>query len=130
MKLAPKFQTTVVNGELLMTDPIKNYIRSLDGRVNVSITKWNDVRSNQQNRYLWGVCYYMISEELGYTADEIHELCKEMFLKTWIMVNGKELPTTVSTTKLTTVGFMEYVSKIVIWASTELGLRIPEPHEV
>jgi len=130
MKIVQKHRTLVVKGELLITEPMRQQIKSLDGHhVTVTVTKWADARSNQQNRYLWGVVYHLLSDELGYTSEEIHELLKQKYLTKWINIKGKEYPTALSTQELTTVAMNDYISKITIWASLELGIKIPSPND-
>lgn len=91
-------------------------------------------RSNGQNRYYWGVvlkAFY--NSEIGYTAEEWHEIIKHKFLKEWRTVKGKtkteEIEITRSTTDLNTKEFEELMTKIRQWASIELGIWIPEPNE-
>lgn len=91
-------------------------------------------RSNQQNRYYFGVCVYLLSEHLGYSREEVHEILKHKFLRQtlWISKKGgvQEMSIiTKSTTELTTKQFEEYLSEIRMWASAELGVCLPEPNE-
>lgn len=39
----------------------------------VTTKPWKPTRSNEQNAYLFGVCYPPIAEAKGYTVDDIHE---------------------------------------------------------
>lgn len=39
----------------------------------VSADAWKPTRSNEQNAYLFGVCYPPLAEAKGYTVEEIHE---------------------------------------------------------
>lgn len=39
----------------------------------VTTKPWKPTRSNEQNAYLFGVCYPPLVERTGYTAEEIHE---------------------------------------------------------
>lgn len=91
-------------------------------------------RSNQQNRYMWGVVYKVLSDHTGYTSDEIHEICKWKFLKTWVRLEKKnhqseEMQITKSTASLSTVEIEKYLEEIRRWASIELGCWIPLPNE-
>jgi hypothetical protein len=63
-------------------------------RVTVSIKKVSKPRSLNQNAYYWGVVLKIFGEHLGYTLEEIHEVCKWQFLK----VFRDNLPTTVKST--------------------------------
>lgn len=92
--------------------------------------KW---RSNSQNSYYWSVCVGLISEHTGFTPDETHEILKNRFLsepKTLQLKTKTQMVfVTRSTTELDTKSFEEYLSKIRIFASMELGIWIPEPNE-
>ncbi|HCJ67017.1 MAG TPA: hypothetical protein DHV62_06760 [Elusimicrobia bacterium] len=93
-------------------------------QVVVSIPKKQ--RSNEENRYYWGVVIKILSEHIGYTDEEIHEALKLKFLKD----ESREIPILRSTASLTTVEFEEYLEKIRMWAAQELNCIIPEPNEV
>lgn len=43
------------------------------GPIEVEWKRWRKSRSNQQNRYLFGICYPLIAKAKGYTVDDIHE---------------------------------------------------------
>lgn len=81
-------------------------------------------RSTLQNNYYWGVVIKIISDELGYTPDEVHEILRYKFL----FVQG-EFPYVRSTTSLNTVEFEEYMINIRMWASLQFGCYIPLPNE-
>jgi hypothetical protein len=85
------------------------------------------VRSEQQNRYYWGVVVDLLAAHTGYTADEMHAALKMMFL----LVRRQGKPDTVkSTAKLTKDEFCEYIDNIQKWAATELGCVIPDANTV
>src|SRR5690606_3719055 len=76
-------------------------------------------RSNQQNRYLWGVCYPALLEGggealRGWTADDLHEF----FLGEWSgweTIEGfgrKRMKPLRRSSKLSTLEFAEYVDFI------------------
>lgn len=91
------------------------------------------LRSQPQSRYYFGVIIEILSNELGYTKNECHEILKELFLKTLKHLktkNGvKEVWITKSTTNLTTIDFEEFLSQIRQWASIELSIYLPLPNE-
>ena len=128
--MTPKFKTKVINKELLITHPIKEYISSLDGDVSVIVKKWRESRSDNQLRYYWGVVVKIISEETGYTKEEIHEVLKSKFLWDYVNFEGKEIMIIRSTSDLNTSSMEEYLSEVRQWASAELSLYIPLPNEV
>lgn len=112
-------------------------------RVEVVIKRARKQRSNAQNAYYWGVVVPFVLRgfiELGNSLTEgnpdDHELIHE-FLKAKFLRNGAEivdadglvheLPG--STTKTTTVEFMEYLDRIINFAAESLNVVIPPPNE-
>jgi hypothetical protein len=106
----------------------KQEIASLrNKRVYLTISENKPPRSNQENRYYWGVVLKLVSQTTGYTPEEIHELMRYMFLpKKEVM--GQEIIG--STTELKTNEFEDYLTRIRGWAQEKLNIRIPLPNEV
>lgn len=104
-------------------------IKLLEGLpIVVRIEKWYKRRSNPQNRYYWGVIIDILSESTGEDdLDAIHEALKRKFLpkRTVLGEDVSEL----STKKLKTIEFEDYMSKIRMWASRDYNIYIPEPNE-
>lgn len=100
-------------------------------------------RSSQQNRYYHGVVIPMVLNafiDLGHDLQSgnaghhemIHEILKERFLDNGIELsdaNGEVIEGPCSTTRCTTVDFMEYLERIAQWAAEALNIVIPEPNE-
>ena len=86
-------------------------------------------RSNNQNRYYWGVVLSVLSQHTGHTQDELHEILKYKFNRQFVELGGKHYPVGGSTTELETIQFEEYLEKVRLWAVTELGCEIPLPNE-
>lgn len=127
------FKGKIVNEELKLNEPeaFKNYLKIFDGdEVNVSVKKFKpyNQRSNQQNRYYWGVVIKILADETGYTSDEMHSALAYQFLLT--VGTRKLLPFVKSTAKLSTAEFEEYMTKVRSFASVELKTYIPTPNEV
>ena len=103
--------------------------------VEVSVTRRRATRSLQQNKFLWGVVYEYLSAHTGYTADEIHDICKAKFLPKRLAVcdgNGEVVDEFViggSTRPLNKIEFSEYVESIRRWAAADLDCNIPDPNE-
>ena len=96
----------------------------------VVLHPYKDKRSQNQNRYYWGVVMKLLSDELGYLPDEMHEVMKQKFLNVRdVKVGTVKYQIPESTTKLTTTDFEDYVSKIRIWAAKDLNVMIPLPNE-
>lgn len=52
-------------------------------RIRVTVENIKSQRSKDQNAYWWGVCYPELRELTGYKrVEDVHELCKDLFLKT------------------------------------------------
>ena len=119
--------------EGIIQDTYLGYLKTLpDGEYEIVVrkpTKKPDPRSIQQNKYLWGVVYGMVSEETGHSDEEIHEIFKVLFLSKYVEIAGKEMRITRSTTELDTKEFDEYCESIRMWCAQNLGLSIPEPGE-
>ena len=90
-------------------------------------------RSNNQNRYYWGIVLKRISEHTGFTIDETHEVLKAKFLRAWKSLDTKkgyiEVEYAKSTRDLNTKEFEDYMTQIREWASIDIGVWVPEPNE-
>ncbi len=125
----PIFLATITKGKVVFNnvDNFNHYLLSLESKdVEVIVRKWQKTRSNEQNAYMWGVVYQLISETTGYTPDEVHDAMRVMFL----MDRSRNIPTLRSTTQLTTVEMENYLESIRQWAAVELSCVIPLPNEV
>jgi len=138
-----KFHGKVTGGHFVPDQPdaFLNHVRGFESQeVIVTLRKFRkyDQRSNNENRYYWGVVVKILSDDLGYTPDEMHEAIKYQFLaepkeiirgqgmdkvKKLIMIPG-------STASLSVNDFESLMSKIRTWASIEFGIWVPEPNEV
>lgn len=101
----------------------------------VTVKRQRSTRSQQANRFYWGVVIQALSEHTGYTPDEMHEFCKMKFIPKRLAVcdgNGviqDEFVLAGSTRKMNTVDFYEYVDAIRMWAAETLDVVIPDPDE-
>lgn len=87
-------------------------------------------RSNQQNKYYFGVVIDILSNELGYFSDEMHQILKTKFLKINVIESdGETIIITKDTRDLNTSEFEEYLSKIRMWASMKMNIFIPDPNQ-
>lgn len=114
---------------------MKTYIQSLRGRfveiiVRVAVSR----RSNQQNRWLWGVCYKLIADELGWDIDDVHAFCKSKFNPVVRNIVDKTTGETEeaiiggSTRKMTTHAFSDYKEAIQAFFAN-YGIVIPDPNQ-
>jgi len=113
-------------------DAFQRHLRTLNGKSVSLEVKPGGSRSTQQNRYLWGVVYKILSDYTGYTVEEMHEYCKMKFLPKHIDITNKRTgeidSQTVggSTVKLTTIEFAEYVGQLQKLGA-DLGCVVPDP---
>lgn len=106
-------------------------LRQLKGSFAVSLKKNKPARSLASNRYYWGVVLAYISDETGYTKDEIHQLMQQKFLRyAKSVLDGEEQLFVRSTTSLNTKEMTDYIESIRTFAITELGVYIPDPNEI
>lgn len=121
--------TTSGNFKLDSAIRFHEYIKMFSGqRIELIIRKPKSKRSTLQNNYYWGVVVELLSSELGYDQDELHEILKYKFLKKESALNGMEYVK--STTKLTTGEFEDYLEKIRRWSAEFLNINVPEPNEI
>lgn len=127
--MIPKFFARKIDGKLQFEKPelYRAYISGIkaDTRIEITIKPYKRKRSDQQNRFYWGVVVPILANHFGYTKDEMHDALRWEFLR-----REGEGPTTArSTTSLTTVEFIAYIDSIVIWAATNYQIVIPDPYE-
>lgn len=131
MKLT--YYSSVKDGKLQknISQLIANELKHFEGkRVEISVQKLKSHRSIQQNR-LWWLYMGILSKELGYTKDEIHEICKFKFLKREKVIEktGELIPYIESTTKLNKTDFSDMTSELIKWASESFLIVLPLPGE-
>ena len=125
----PIFLGTVKQGKLSFNNlqQFTDYLKSLGEKsVEIIVRKIIRIRSNNQNRYYWGVVVPLLVNATGYTTEEMHEALKMLFLKDLT----RKIPTLRSTADLTTTEFEDYLGKVRMWAAQELSCVIPDPNEV
>lgn len=102
-----RLQCRIENGKIILPD-----VELEDGEYYFEI-KPTGVRSSTQNNYYWRIID-ILSEELGYTKDEMHLTIKNHFHIE-------------STKDLTTKEFSDFVERLVRWSAIELNIVIPDP---
>ena len=122
------------NGTLprTMTSIIVDYMRRTKGKlITITYKAVLPTRSLLQNKYYWGVVIKILSKEIGYAPDYMHEYMKQEFLWTddQDMPDGKTAKITHDTKNLTTVQFEDYIYKIRQWADEFLMIDIPLPNQ-
>jgi septal ring factor EnvC (AmiA/AmiB activator) len=101
-----------------------------------TLEKKRSKRSNEQNRYYWGVVVPLVKQgltELGYIVniESTHDFIKSEFNYKEIVNQNtgeiKKLPN--STTQLTKTEFSDMIERVKQWASEWCGIYIPDAGE-
>jgi len=115
------------NGEVTnFTASLNSLISTLkNGEYSLSIKKKTKQRTISQNKLLW-LWLNCIAQELGYTAQDMHDyFCTKYLSKE---VYGAII--VVGTKDLTTLQFKQFLDNIKIFAATELGITLPDPEDL
>ncbi len=122
--MVPVFNGSVEQGKLKINNPSKlaDYLRTIEGNVQIIIEKPKKRRSENEHRYYWGVIVKLISDHTGHSKDEIHEALKHKFLWDGLVAR--------STTRLSVSEAEEFYAQVRMWAASELELMIPLPNEI
>tara|TARA_R100000329_G_C7597669_1_gene211967 strand:- start:365 stop:769 length:405 start_codon:yes stop_codon:yes gene_type:complete len=108
-----------------------DHLLSYEGKtVVITVGEQRRRRSLNLNSYYWAVVVKLLSEETGYDKDEMHEVLKSMFLRTRYQIKGVWVDGTKSTTKLSNKEMGEFIEEVKRFASTTLGVYVPDPNEV
>ena len=108
-----------------------------DGRIKITIEKLYRQRSTPQNAYYWGViiCEFcdgyteMTGEKI--TKDQAHEFLKHRFNSKDVAnkLTGEVITIPLTTSELTTSGFMDYQAECIRFIAEFFGRFVPEPGE-
>ena len=115
-----KFAGKIKQGKLTLDDNLgfRDYLYLIEGDVHLEIKPAEKVRSPQQNAY-YRVIIRILSNELGYTEQEMHETIKDKY-------------DIGSTKQLSVDEFTEFIEIIKRWAVTDMGIVLPnarQPHQ-
>ena len=83
-----------------------------------------DYRTNSQNK-LWWRYMQILSTDLGFTKEEMHDLCKLKFLKRERIEDGIKVEYLKSTAQLTKKEFRELIDLVIIWAAQTFSVNLP-----
>jgi len=124
-----KWRAKVHNGKLVLpsTKFFRENLKHFEGKeVELIIQRYRKTRTLKQNAYYWGAIIPILAEHFGYEDDEMHEALKWLFLKKRIA----PIPTVISTTKLNTAQFTDYIERIKRWASINYKIVLPNPEDI
>jgi hypothetical protein len=135
--IVPVFHGMVTGGAIQFLprerDLRQGWLRSLEGvSVDVVVKPHVEKRSDQQNRWWWGVAVPLIAYELGYDKHELEAVHYALVSKCFGVKPDRllgEVPN-VRSSHLTTVQFSELMEWAVRWAALEMGITVPLPNEV
>lgn len=111
------------------TQAVIDYLNRLNPqkRYEINIALKREVRSIPQNRLYW-LYVTCIADETGNSKEDIHNHLKQTFLKVEdVIIGNASIAKTISTTKLNTSMMANYINQIVVWASSECGIILPDP---
>ena len=111
-------------------DYARRLLSEIKKPIRIVIVKKKKQRSLNQNSYYWGVVLKIIGDELGYFPEEMHQCLATKFLKKIIELGDECIETYRSTARLKTGEFEDYLQKVRIFASAELGILVPLPNEI
>lgn len=133
MEVKHTYYSNVNDGRLQsnVSKSIALELKQFEGkRVEINIQKLKSTRSCQQNKYWWCIVS-ILSKEIGYTKDELHEILKFKFLKKEKVdeKTGEIFEYVGSTAKLSKTEFAEIVDGLIQWSSETFGVSLPIPNE-
>ena len=89
-----------------------------------TLSENKDFRTNSQNK-LWWKYMHILGQELGYTKNEMHDICKLKFLKRERVEDGIKVEYLKSTAQLTKKEFKKLVDDVIIWAAQTFSINLP-----
>jgi len=121
----------VADGKLTIRDrrSFDTYLLQFEGKdVEILVKRKKAKRSLDQNR-LWWVYMTILSQELGYTKDEIHEICKFKFLQKEIAdeKSGEIFKYLGSTTTMNKLEFADLIFDLQKWSIETFNINLPSP---
>ena len=115
-----KLKIDFLDEERFVEDLVK-----LEGKdIIFTILENKDYRTNAQNK-LWWKYMQILSADLGFTKDEMHDLCKLKFLKRERFEDGIKVEYLKSTAQLTKKEFKKLVDEVIIWAAQTFSINLP-----
>tara|TARA_R100000152_G_C6777993_1_gene208288 strand:+ start:2205 stop:2600 length:396 start_codon:yes stop_codon:yes gene_type:complete len=124
-----KLYGRVKNGKLISSLNEKS-LKIFDGQeVEIRIRVRSNNRSNEQNSLYWK-WVDILSNDLGYTKTEMHELIKYKFLKREYKNKDGETNVVIkSTSTLTIKEFNDFMNDILYWSNNTLEISLPEARQ-
>ena len=134
-----EFSSKVVNNKLVSNlNRLKEVISSFNGKdILIKVSLLEEKRSNNQNRYYWGVIIPLVRKGLEdlqgclFSSDEVHSFLKSKFNvdEKVDYDTGKIFEVPKSTTDNSTKDMEDYHTKIREFSKSYLNVEIPMPNE-
>jgi hypothetical protein len=96
---------------------------AMDKPWRVSLTPYKSRRSSEQNNRAWAL-YRAIADETGYTAGEVHAICKAKFGEPRVIKMGDVEVTEWSTRDKDVAWMADYITRLEAWAAQEMGIAL------
>jgi hypothetical protein len=131
-----KLITGILHGEPIDSPLLQEGYKMYEGkRIEITLRRYSDRRTNPQNRFYWGVLLPMIANyarELGedVTKEEWHEYYVQKGYFGWEakIINGEEVRLPRRSPEALTIDFNEVFQRLQReWA--QRGLYLPDPNE-
>ncbi len=110
-----------------------------DKDVVITFSKPKKSRSNNQNRFYWGVVLPLVQNGLLEAAGELrscdnihYKILLPLFAPLNEIINkdtGESLNERLTSSEMTTTQFCEYIMEVQKWGAEFLGIDIPSPNE-
>lgn len=100
-----------------------------NGEYVITLTKRKTKRSIEQNALMW-MWFTCIENETGTPKQDVHDYCCRIFNFRIIEFKGEQQKVAGGTSKLTTAAMADFLNKVQAWASSELGITLPDPDDL
>jgi deoxyxylulose-5-phosphate synthase len=131
----PKLLADIKDNKLYLDQDYESYeaLKELEGkRVEVTIKKYKDTRSNRANRYYWGVVIPSVFKafaEIGIklvNPEQGHEAMRIKFLMEEVQVGEESFRVPKSTSRMKTDEFANYIFVVVDYLREYYNFVVPE----
>jgi hypothetical protein len=127
-------QITKRAGEILNRESVLNQLEARlgtlrNGEYTLSLSRQEKRRTLAENRtfWMWMAC---MEKETGTPKEDFHDYYCTKFLRRRVSIGGEDRTVISGTSKLNTVQFSNLLDKIQSDASTEFGIKLPNPDDL